>query len=134
MRFPLHESTVQAVTNGMWGVVNEPGGTGAGARCQGLNVAGKTGTAQVVSASLQAAAHKADYRNNAWFVGYSPSPDPDIVVAVLVMQGEHSSVAVPIARDVISAYYREKGKAPAPGQLVSQVTGKAKPGGAPREP
>jgi penicillin-binding protein 2 len=134
MRFPLHESTVQAVTDGMWGVVNEPGGTGAGARCQGLSVAGKTGTAQVVSASLQAAAHNVDYRNNAWFVGYSPSPDPDIVVAVLVMQGEHSTVAVPIAADVIRAYYREKGKAPTPGQLVSQVTGKAKPAAAPREP
>ncbi|HET7101200.1 MAG TPA: penicillin-binding protein 2, partial [Terriglobia bacterium] len=125
--FPLHDSTVQAVTNGMWGVVNEPGGTGAGARCQGLNVAGKTGTAQVVSAALQAASHKSNYRNNAWFVGYSPSPNPDIAVAVLVMQGQHSSVAAPIARDVIKAYYQEKGRNQTPSQLVSQVTSKPRP-------
>ena len=118
----------------MWGVVNEPGGTGASARCRGLNVAGKTGTAQVVSASLQETSHSAEYRNNAWFVGYSPSPNPGIVVAVLVMEGEHSSVATPIAGDVIRAYYQEKGQTPSPDQLVSQVTGKTKPGAAPREP
>ena len=127
IRFPLSESTVQAVTDGMWGVVNEPGGTGAGARCQGLNVAGKTGTAQVVSTALHNASQKAIYRNNAWFVGYSPSPNPDIVVAVLVMQGQHSSVAAPIAGDVIKAYYQEKGRKQTPAQLVSQMTGKSKP-------
>ena len=128
--FPLHESTVQAVTNGMWGVVNEPGGTGAGARCQGLNVAGKTGTAQVVSTALHDASHNANYRNNAWFVGYSPSPNPDVVVAVLVMQGQHSSVAAPIAGDVIKAYYQETGRKQTPAQLVSQMTGKSKPAAA----
>ena len=127
IHFPLHEETVQAVTNGMWGVVNEPGGTGAGARCRGLNIAGKTGTAQVVSAQLQAEAHNAKYRNNAWFVGYSPSPDPDIAVAVLVMQGQHSSVAAPIAGDVIRAYYQEKERNRIPAQLVSQITNKARP-------
>lgn len=127
VHFPLHESTVQAVTNGMWGVVNEAGGTGAGAQCPGLNVAGKTGTAQVVSAGLQDSARKASYRNNAWFVGYSPSPNPDIVVAVLVMQGQHSSVAAPIAGDVIKAFYQEKQRNNVPAQLVSQVDNKAKP-------
>jgi len=125
--FPLHDTTVQAVTNGMWGVVNEAGGTGAGARCQGLNVAGKTGTAQVVSTGLHNSSRKAIYRNNAWFVGYSPSPNPDIAVAVLVMQGQHSSVAAPIAGDVIKAYYQEKGRNQTPAQLVSQMTSKAKP-------
>ncbi|HVB29729.1 MAG TPA: penicillin-binding transpeptidase domain-containing protein, partial [Terriglobia bacterium] len=127
IRFPLHDSTVQAVTNGMWGVVNEPGGTGARARCAGLSVAGKTGTAQVVSVGLQNSAHKGSYRNNAWFVGYSPSPNPDIAVAVLVMQGEHSSVAAPIAGDIIKAYYQEKGQKSSPAQLVSEVSNKAKP-------
>jgi penicillin-binding protein 2 len=127
-RFPLSESTVQAVTNGMWGVVNEDGGTGAGARCQGLSVAGKTGTAQVVSQGLQEAVHKVAYRDNAWFVGYSPSPDPDIAVAVLVMHGQHSSVAAPIAGDVIKAYFQEKERNRAPAPLVSQVTDKVKPG------
>ena len=125
IRFPLRESTVQAVTDGMWGVVNERHGTGAGARRRGLDIAGKTGTAQVVSTSLHNSSSKAVYRNNAWFVGYSPSPNPDIAVAVLVMQGQHSSVAAPIAGDVIRAYYQEEGRKPTPEQLVSQVAGKA---------
>jgi penicillin-binding protein 2 len=106
-RFPLKEDTVQVLTRGMWGVVNDGGGTGAGARCRGLDIAGKTGTAQVVSAELQKVSGDR-YKNNAWFVGFSPSNDPDIVVSALVMQGEHSSVAAPIARDVIQAYYEKK--------------------------
>ncbi|MGH9405132.1 MAG: penicillin-binding protein 2 [Terriglobia bacterium] len=105
-RFPLSPVTIQAVTSGMWGVVNE-GGTGAGARVAGLNIAGKTGTAQVVSVAFERAGHSGNYKNNAWFVGYSPSPDPEIVVSVLVMHGGESSVATPIAGEVIKAYYRE---------------------------
>ncbi|MEJ2008851.1 MAG: penicillin-binding protein 2, partial [Acidobacteriota bacterium] len=120
IHFPLHQSTVDAVTSGMWGAVNQPGGTGAGARCPGLDIAGKTGTAQVVSRSLKNSAHRAKYRNNAWFVGYSPSPDPNIVVSVLVMQGRESSVAAPIAGDVIKAYYQEMGKKSSPAPLVGQ--------------
>jgi penicillin-binding protein 2 len=114
-RFPLKDSTVQTLTRGMWGVVNGEGGTGAGARCAGLDIAGKTGTAQVVSAELQEASGNR-YKNNAWFVGFSPSENPDIVVAALVMHGEHSSVAAPIARDVIKAYYERKFGPKPPGQ------------------
>jgi penicillin-binding protein 2 len=107
--FPLRESTVSCLTRGMWGVVNE-GGTGAGAHDPGLDISGKTGTAQVVSVGLQKSEHKREFRNNAWFVGYSPSTRPEIVVAVLVMEGEHSAVAVPVAREVIRAYYEKMAK------------------------
>ena len=103
-RFPLHAGTVEVLTKGMWGVVNDNGGTGAGAKCAGLNIGGKTGTAQVVSAELQRATGSR-YKNNGWFVGLSPSEHPEIVVATLVMRGEHSSVCTPITRDVIRAYY-----------------------------
>ncbi|HEV2417663.1 MAG TPA: penicillin-binding protein 2 [Terriglobia bacterium] len=105
-RFPLSAETVQAVTSGMWGVVNE-GGTGGGARVAGLDIAGKTGTAQVVSVALKNSAHSANYKNNAWFVGYSPSPDPEIAVCALVMHGDESSVASPIVGAVIKEYYEE---------------------------
>lgn len=108
-RFPLHPATVDAVAGGMWGVVNEGGGTGAGARVPGLEIAGKTGTAQVVSAAFHRAGRHGNYKANAWFVGYAPSSDARIVVSVLVMHGGHSSVAAPIAGDVIKAYYEEKG-------------------------
>jgi penicillin-binding protein 2 len=106
--FPLSESTLEALTRGMWGVVNEGEGTGASARCPGIDIAGKTGTAQVVSVDLQKSAQNASFKNNAWFVGYAPSNKPEIVVAVLVMQGEHSTVAAPLAREVIKAYFDKK--------------------------
>jgi penicillin-binding protein 2 len=112
-QFPLSTPTVEAVTRGMWGVVNE-GGTGASARLPGIDVAGKTGTAQVVSVGLKQSAHSQAFRNNAWFVGYAPSENPEIAVAVLVLKGEHSSVAAPVARDVIKAYYDKKQSAPPP--------------------
>lgn len=117
--FPLSDSTVQAVTQGMWGVVNE-GGTGASAHVPGLDIAGKTGTAQVVSVNLKESAHNAAYRNNAWFVGYAPFNNPEIVVAALVMHGEESSVAAPVARDVIKAYF--DGRAARPPQLEQAQT------------
>jgi len=120
--FPLSESTLEAVMRGMWGVVNEGGGTGADARCPGIDIAGKTGTAQVVSVNLMKSAHNANFKNNAWFVGFSPSNKPEIVVAALVMQGEHSTVAVPVVREVIKAYFDKKaGQKLPPGQTQNQA-------------
>ncbi|MGH9358335.1 MAG: penicillin-binding transpeptidase domain-containing protein, partial [Terriglobia bacterium] len=89
-------------------------GTGAAARVPGLQIAGKTGTAQVVSVALKHSAHAADYRNNAWFVGYAPFDNPQIVVSALVMHGGESSVAAPIAGQVIKAYFGEENAQPAP--------------------
>ena len=120
--FPLSDETVAALKWGMWGVVNEGGGTGTAARCPGIEIAGKTGTAQVVSTALQQLAKKAEFNNNAWFVGYSPPDKPEIVVAALVIRGEHSTVAVPIARDVIKAYFDKKlGPKPPANQMETQV-------------
>jgi penicillin-binding protein 2 len=49
------------------------------------------------------------FKDNAWFVGYAPRRNPEIVVAVLVQGGEHGgAVAGPIARDVVKAYYDKK--------------------------
>ena len=106
--FPLSQGTLEAVMRGMWGVVNEGEGTGAEARCPGIDIAGKTGTAQVVSVDLMKSAQNANFKNNAWFVGFAPSNKPEIVVAALVMQGEHSTVAVPVVREVIKAYFDKK--------------------------
>ena len=61
-------------------------------------------------------------KDNAWFVGFAPRQNPEIVVAVLVQGGEHGgSAAAPIARDVIKGYYDKKqGRIP-PQQLTSQA-------------
>ena len=120
-RFPLNESTIDVLTRGMWGVVNE-GGTGARARYPGLDIAGKTGTAQVVSMALMESSKKKEHLSNAWFVGFAPSTNPEIVVAALVMHGNSSAVAVPIARDVIRAYFDKKmARKSIPGQMETRV-------------
>jgi penicillin-binding protein 2 len=102
--------------------VNEAGGTGAAARCPEVEIAGKTGTAQVVSEELQASAKNAGFNNNAWFVGYAPPDKPEIVVAALVLRGGHSTVAVPIAREVIRTYFeKRRGPKTPPSQMETQV-------------
>ena len=109
VKFPIAESTVEAVSSAMWGVVNE-GGTAAGSRLPGIELSGKTGTAQTISTKgLQRSGNKAEFKDNAWFVGFAPRRNPEIVVAVLVEGGEHgSSAAAPIARDVVKTYYDKK--------------------------
>jgi len=109
--FSLSEETTEKVTQAMFGVVNE-GGTAAGVRLEGVELCGKTGSAQVISAEgLKRAGRQRRFSDNAWFVGYAPRRKPEIVVAVLVEEGEHgASAAAPVARDVIKAYYEKKAK------------------------
>ncbi|MBI3668797.1 MAG: penicillin-binding protein 2 [Acidobacteria bacterium] len=110
-RFPISEDTTEKVTQAMFGVVNE-GGTAAGVRLEGIELCGKTGSAQVIGAEgLKRAGRQRQFKDNAWFVGYAPRRNPEIVVAVLVQEGEHgASAAAPLARDVIKAYYDKKSK------------------------
>lgn len=93
----------------MYGVVNE-GGTGARARLPGVEVCGKTGTAQLVSNELlRSGKLNRHVKDNAWFVAFAPRTNPEIVVAVLVEEGEHgSSAAGPVAREVIRTHFDKK--------------------------
>lgn len=113
-RFPLKDETVEQVTLGMWGVVNEGGGTGGRARIQGVDVGGKTGSAQVASLELTRAARssqlKDQFKDNAWFVGTAPRRNPEIVVAVLFEHGEHGYLAAPIVREVIKTYWDKRAR------------------------
>jgi penicillin-binding protein 2 len=87
----------------LWSVVNEDG-TGAGARIAGLDVAGKTGTAQMIAKS------RADRgQDHAWFASFAPVHEPEAVVIVLVERGgKGGQVAAPIARKVLNAIFLEK--------------------------
>ena len=109
IRFPLQDETVTLITNAMYGVVNE-GGTGGRARIVGVDVAGKTGSAQVASVQTakNAKGSKDSLKDNAWFVGLAPRRNPEIVVCVLYEGGEHGYLAAPIARAVIKAYFDKK--------------------------
>jgi len=109
--FALTEDTTEKITQAMFGVVNE--GTAAGSRLEGVEFCGKTGTSQLISneglARLRSVGGRR-FTENAWFVGYAPRRNPEIVVAVLVEHGEHgSTAAAPIARDIIKRYYEKKG-------------------------
>jgi len=107
--FALAENTVEQVTQGMYGVVNE-GGTGGALKLTGVELCGKSGSAQVISNEGKArAAHSSDLKDNAWFVGYAPRRNPEIVVAALVQGGMHGADAAgPVTRAVIKAYYDKK--------------------------
>jgi len=107
--FPLSDTTVQQITDGMWGVVNEPGGTTQElVKLENIDFSGKTGTAQTESFGLQNKLGQ-KLRENGWFVGYAPRRHPEIVVAALVQRGGWGSTsAAPIVRDVVKAYYDKK--------------------------
>ncbi len=49
-------------------------------------------------------------RDNSWFVGFAPRENPEIVVVALFENGEHGSLAAPIVRDVIKAYFDKKAR------------------------
>jgi penicillin-binding protein 2 len=112
-RFPLSEPTVEKITDAMYGVVNEDGGTARNVRLPGIEVSGKSGTAQVIGyATREKFGKQKKFEDNAWFVGYAPKRNPDIVVAVLVQEsGKHGGEAAgPVVKDVIKTYYDKKNK------------------------
>jgi penicillin-binding protein 2 len=112
-RFALSEPTVEKITDGMYGVVNDEGGNAKGVRLPGIEVSGKSGTAQVIGYTTRDRMGKQKkFEDNAWFVGYAPRRNPEIVVAVLVQEsGKHGGEAAgPVVKDVIKAYYDKKNK------------------------
>ncbi len=102
----LNPENVRRIVYGMYGVVNE-GGTGVRARLPGIDVCGKTGSAQVASEQYEKL-HR-EVKDNAWFVEYAPCYNPEIVIAVLWENcGLHGQFAAPIARDVMVSYFNKK--------------------------
>lgn len=88
---PISSQTAEQLKQLMVQVVSS--GTGTAAAIKGVQVAGKTGTAEVATGN-----------SHAWFAGFAPADNPQIVVAVIVENGgTGGSVAAPIARQVISA-------------------------------
>lgn len=101
---------VKTVVDGMYGVVNE-GGTGIRGAIPGIEVCGKTGSAQLASNDvLKGTALGKLLKDNAWFVGFAPRSAPEIVVVALFEHGEHGQFAAPIVRDVIKAYFDKKAR------------------------
>lgn len=124
-RFHISEPTIEKVTDAMYGVINEPGGTGGQLKLTGIELSGKSGTAQVIGYNKMNLVKKgSQFADNAWFVGYAPKRDPEICVAVLVQEsGEHGGEAAgPVVRDVVKAYYDKKAKK-SQGEITAESKG-----------
>jgi penicillin-binding protein 2 len=96
---------VQAVKDAMIAVVN--GGTGARARLDGIQVAGKTGSAQVVThARLETNKSARDYQPHGWFLCFAPAENPRLAMVVMVEHGTAGGTsAAPVAGQILSRYF-----------------------------
>ncbi len=112
---PMKAETIQAVHDGLWLAVNGAGTAGR-ARLEGRDVAGKTGTAQVISlqGKERARGTDKDLRDHGWFVFMVPRDNPELAGVVFAEHSEHGYLAAPIAKHVIETYYAEKEGRPLP--------------------
>ena len=102
---PLEEKQWDLILKGMWGVVNN-GGTAASIKMPDLEIAGKTGTAQVASLGLDSGKNK----DHSWFVTYAPAYKPEIaMVALIENSGFGGQHAAPAVRRVYEAWMAKGG-------------------------
>jgi penicillin-binding protein 2 len=109
---PRDKRYLPLIQEGLYGVVMGKRGTARNVRIEGLSIAGKTGTAQVVRLAQYKGLKEQDipykFRDHAWFTCYAPADNPKIAVTVLVEHGLHGgSGAGPIARVVLKKYFEK---------------------------
>jgi len=94
----MKPSTAASVTTMMEAVVNE--GTGTSAQIPGVQVAGKTGTAETQIGNKI---------NNVWFIAFAPAPAPRVAIAVTLqaVPGQGAAFAAPVAREVMERLLRD---------------------------
>ncbi|MFH1574912.1 MAG: penicillin-binding protein 2, partial [Acidobacteriota bacterium] len=120
----LHAEKLRRIADGMWASVNA-GGTGGRARVEGLDVCGKTGTVQVVSAgrTRENSEEPDPFLDHSWFVGFADRDDPQLAVAVFVEHGGKGGLsAAPLAREIFQAYLATK----TPQQPITQAIAAAR--------
>jgi penicillin-binding protein 2 len=107
---PINPEAWVTITDAMAGVVQPGVGTAPSAHLQGIDFAGKTGSAQVVSNQFKASKGGGgkSMKDNGWFAGVAPRRNPEIVVCVLLEQGEHGYLAARVASQVIKAYVEKQ--------------------------
>jgi len=90
----ISDAQIELIRRGMWKVVNEGGGTGKRAQVKGVEVAGKTGTAQFWRGNVK--------DNHTWFICFAPYQAPKYAICVMV-QGAKSGggVSAPIAQKIL---------------------------------
>jgi penicillin-binding protein 2 len=120
----IKSATLERVRSALADVVKAPGGTGGAARSSIVDIAGKTGTAQVVE--MKGGYVKTEQlayfnRDHAWFVSYAPAQSAKIAVAVLIEHGGHGGdAAAPLAKKVIEKYVELQTQPPEQRQVRAQ--------------
>ncbi|HEX5099903.1 MAG TPA: penicillin-binding protein 2 [Polyangiaceae bacterium] len=108
----IDQSHLSRVKAAMQGVVTDKHGTGYGGRIPGVDLAGKTGTAQVSHVTPRSVDPNREWyfnRDHAWFAGYSPSASPEIAIVVLIEHGGGGGKnAVPVAMRVVRDWQKMK--------------------------
>ena len=112
-RLPVDPGLLAYVQKGMRYAVNGIAGTAGNSRVEEITVAGKTGTAEFCAydPELQDCTDRDDKGNlpfHAWYTAYAPYENPEIVVTVFVYSGgEGSAVAIPVAQEILDAWFNE---------------------------
>ncbi|HVP44012.1 MAG TPA: penicillin-binding protein 2 [Terriglobales bacterium] len=126
VKFSFDPQNWEIITDAMAEVV-QPEGTAPSARLKDIDFAGKTGSAQTMSNALaQKLGHKHSVRDNGWFVGFAPRRNPNIIVAVLLEEGEHGYLAARTSAAVVKAFVekqRKRGLKMAGADQPTQVSG-----------
>src|SRR6185503_19124513 len=107
---PIDPDNWQTITDGM-AQVTQPGyfHTAGSAHLEGIDLAGKTGTAQLMSHQALDKTSKGHYtRPNVWFVGVVPRRNPELVIAVLWEHGEFSYYPARLGARLVAAYVEKQ--------------------------
>jgi penicillin-binding protein 2 len=109
---------LEAIRDGMWQVVNGTGwATGQTAKIAGRDVAGKTGSSQVISAQGRAVAANKTARNlrdHGWFVFFAPKEDPQIAGVVFLEHGIHGGNAARVTHHILDTFFAKEDGRPLP--------------------
>lgn len=107
-KIEIPNEVFEAVKEGLYRVVNEPGGTAFLSKSKLTSISGKTGTAQVrnfaTMKDVKCEALPYYDRHHGWFVGYAPRENPQIAVVAIAEHGCHGSSAGPVVKEVVDAY------------------------------
>ena len=118
----ISPETVDIITYGAWGVVNEGGTASSVGFPRELNIGGKTGTAQVIAKEK---VRTKEHRDHSWFISFAPlhtDQKPELSIVVLTENGGFGAKAsAPKARMIFAAYYSKKLGRPIDPEMVAKA-------------